>query len=153
MLKQEISKLLKDYLEYYHLSDWKGGVSSRLTKSFGKCFWSEKYITISQKLAKINPDWRVIQTVKHEIAHALAGPHQKHSKIWKNVCLAIGGNGESRYTNRDTNTLNNPHSISLNKKILTKTLTAKKLVTNSNSKVYAWKNKSGKRIVITQTYV
>jgi len=48
------------------------------------------------KYLKANMDNRnhIELTVLHEIAHAIAGVHHHHDKVWVNCCKSIGGNGK-----------------------------------------------------------
>lgn len=49
-----------------------------------------KTIGLSRHLVALNPDDEVRDTILHEIAHAIAGVHNGHNHIWKDVCRRIG---------------------------------------------------------------
>lgn len=92
---------LKKELKQYGLEEWSAKFNKRYC-SFGLCSYDEKTIYLSEYLVKLNDIERVLQTIKHEIAHALLGPGHGHSKEWKELCIKIGGNGIRCYTEANT---------------------------------------------------
>lgn len=52
-------------------------------------------ITLSRKHAENDSEDEVIETILHEIAHAIT-PGAGHSKIWRDTSLAIGGDGQAK---------------------------------------------------------
>lgn len=97
--KFEYAKInLPKYMEKYGLfsNGWKWGFNNRST-SAGITHWGkENKITLSNRF--ISSEKTTIQdiqnTILHEIAHALVGPHNKHNDIWKTKALEIGCNGK-----------------------------------------------------------
>jgi len=75
---------------------------SKGTRQFGCCRDWKKEITISKHLSRINDEERVMLTILHEIAHALVGAHNGHTNVWRRKCIEIGGNGQAKYTEKDT---------------------------------------------------
>ena len=59
----------------------------------GLCNYQSHTLSFSRNLvAKAEPhQW--IDTIAHEIAHALVGPRHGHNFTWQRVCRAIGGTG------------------------------------------------------------
>lgn len=55
----------------------------------------EGKIQINRQHAENDPESEVIETILHEIAHAIT-PGAGHSKIWIDTSLAIGGNGQAK---------------------------------------------------------
>ena len=51
---------------------------------------TERTISLSRKLTEINDEKDVIDTIKHEIAHALVGHREGHSWVWKSKASEIG---------------------------------------------------------------
>lgn len=142
MKKQEISQLLKNYLEYYHLSDWKGLIENKSTRRFGLCNINKKIIKISGQLGSINPVHVVSRVIKHEVAHALAGLGHHHDRFWRNICIALGGDGKTKYTSVNTNTLYAKNSVPMTDPI----------IKNNKTRVFSWKTKRGYTVTITETY-
>lgn len=56
---------------------------------FGSCSWSRKLITLSAPLASVNSEKRVMNTILHEIAHALT-PNHHHDEVWASKAREIG---------------------------------------------------------------
>ena len=65
-------------------------------KTCGMCDYETKTIFISKKylLSEIVTLKQIINTLLHEIAHALVGYKQAHNNIWKNKALDIGCDGK-----------------------------------------------------------
>lgn len=54
-------------------------------------------ITLSKPLTELNSEEEVRDTILHEIAHALCGPHVGHSKVWKETANRLGCRAKSCY--------------------------------------------------------
>lgn len=74
------------------LSDWSFKID-KAKRRLGSCQYYSKTITLSVHLLKL-PQEEIIQTLLHEIAHALVGPRAGHGPRWKKQALAIGCNAE-----------------------------------------------------------
>jgi predicted SprT family Zn-dependent metalloprotease len=70
-------------------------------RAFGVCNFRYKRISLSAPLTLINDKAAVLDTILHEIAHALVGIENGHNHIWKKKALEIGCNGKRCY-NTDT---------------------------------------------------
>lgn len=57
----------------------------------GLCDQHQKKITVSRELTERNGRSFFIDTVLHEIAHALAGAHHHHDAVWRRTVRSIGG--------------------------------------------------------------
>ena len=70
-------------------------------KRFGYCSVGKKVISLSRPLTEANPESEVVDTILHEIAHALASlEHQDdcgHDERWKAICRRIGARPEACY--------------------------------------------------------
>jgi len=69
------------------------GWTFRLTtakRQLGACKYRPKRIEISEYYARNSPDESVLDTLRHEIAHALAGPAAKHGPAWKAIAARLG---------------------------------------------------------------
>ena len=55
---------------------------------------SYKEIALSKRLTEVMTESHVSNTSLHEIAHAIVGIEQHHSKEWRAKFIEIGGNGE-----------------------------------------------------------
>jgi len=71
-------------MRHHGLHSW----SLRITRSkatLGQCRYALKQIDVS----KYQPDGCYMDTLLHEIAHALT-PHHGHDEVWKAKCIEIG---------------------------------------------------------------
>ena len=92
LMKEEAKK-------YPELSTWRFGFD-RSVRRFGRCSFGKNLITISKPLTRLNEESHVLDTIRHEIAHALAGPGQGHNEIWRKKAIELGCNGERCYDSR-----------------------------------------------------
>jgi predicted SprT family Zn-dependent metalloprotease len=65
---------------------------------FGCCDYGQKLITLSRQLTAMNEQPEVEETIRHEIAHALAGPTAGHGPKWVAIALSIGSTGTRLYS-------------------------------------------------------
>lgn len=80
----------------HHINEWKlpelgwtWGFNQR-RRALGVCKHQEKKLYFSTEFILINPTGVMLDTIKHEIAHALVGPNIGHSVIWKRKALEVG---------------------------------------------------------------
>ena len=66
-------------------------------KRFGCCDYTYKKITMSKHLTLLNDEAEVKDTILHEIAHAIVGAEHGHNRIWQNMAIRIGCNGNQYY--------------------------------------------------------
>jgi predicted SprT family Zn-dependent metalloprotease len=74
----------------------------RSKRRFGCCKYRLKKITLSASLTALNDEHHVIDTILHEIAHALT-PGAHHGPKWKAKAIEIGCNGERCYDGQVVN--------------------------------------------------
>jgi len=56
----------------------------------GCCRHCKKAISLSRGFVELNDASEVLKTIKHEVAHALAGPSAKHGPLWKIEARKLG---------------------------------------------------------------
>ena len=66
-------------------------------RRFGCCKYRSKRITLSKKLTELNDEENVLDTILHEIAHALTPGHH-HDSVWRTKALEIGCDGNRCYS-------------------------------------------------------
>jgi hypothetical protein len=88
---EEIQELALTLMKQFGLTDWTFGWC-RSKKSLGLCKDGVKKILLSKYFCKIIPFDEIENTIRHEIAHALIGPHKGHDQEWKNACKLTGAN-------------------------------------------------------------
>lgn len=69
--------------------------------TFGLCRYSTKEILLSKLLVERNAPQRVLETIMHEIAHALH-PTAHHGRAWKLQMIAFGYTPRRCFSNKDT---------------------------------------------------
>lgn len=71
-------------------------------KRFGYCDDRKRIISVSRPLVKLNTEEQVLETIRHEVAHALAGSDAGHGPKWKAMARSIGCNAERCYDDTTT---------------------------------------------------
>ncbi|HIQ57558.1 TPA: SprT-like domain-containing protein [Candidatus Gracilibacteria bacterium] len=86
------AEILASELIFLHGLEKQGWVFifDRAKKRFGMCNYTTKTISLSKYLTAINSEEKVINTILHEIAHALAGYNAGHGKKWKETMINLG---------------------------------------------------------------
>lgn len=88
--------LMQDFMSIHGLTQkgWTALVNDNRSR-LGYCDWRKKRIALSSFHILHSKDDAVLDTILHEIAHALVGPSRNpHGEIWRNKALEIGCNGE-----------------------------------------------------------
>lgn len=67
-------------------------------KRFGSCNYYYKQITISRTLTELNSEEEFLETLRHEIAHAIAGRMAGHGHDWKLACIMTGAKPKACYS-------------------------------------------------------
>lgn len=106
LLDSEFGKKLKEELSSHHrevaemiiiynfscLKEWTFGYNRSKT-SHGYCYYGKRMITLSKHLTLLNDEKEVMNTILHEIAHAILPSTFHHNKIWKSLFIYLGGDG------------------------------------------------------------
>ena len=91
-VEQEIFDLCIIYMSTHGLLDngWSIKVNNS-KKVLGETDHDNKIITISKKCYYV--DGELVDTILHEISHAISGYENGHNSIWKDIALNIGCSG------------------------------------------------------------
>ena len=90
MERTKASQLLRDELNANGLSDWKVRITSDPNLPYlGLCVYKDKAIIINAHHVDIHPYSEIINTIKHEVAHALC-PEHGHDEVWRETAKKIG---------------------------------------------------------------
>jgi len=68
---------------------------ARTKRRLGVCRYRERRIEIAEYYARNSPEASVLDTLLHEIAHAIAGAAAKHGPRWKAVAIRLGATPKS----------------------------------------------------------
>src|SRR5262249_16689158 len=63
---------------------------NRRKRTMGLCIYDERRIELSAYFVERNSQDEIVDTILHEIAHALVGHRHGHDAVWKRKCVAIG---------------------------------------------------------------
>lgn len=90
-LKKAQGKALQ-LMSEHQLSKWNFRFDSA-KRRWGLCDHQAKTISLSRHFVELNGESVVMDTILHEIAHALVGPEHGHNSVWRNQAKAIGCSG------------------------------------------------------------
>ena len=88
-------------MKEHGLHGWTFGLAET-KRRLGVCKYRQKRIEIAEYYARNSPEESVLDTLRHEIAHALAGPAAKHGPKWKAVAVRLGATPSSCETSAET---------------------------------------------------
>ncbi len=91
MTRAEASKLTRDTLNAHKLQAWGVRImtDNKYASVLGLCDYKTKTIILNGHHIDIHPSEDVIDTIKHEVAHALCPFHQ-HDNVWRDKALELG---------------------------------------------------------------
>lgn len=70
----------------------------RASRRLGACHYGRKTITMSYALTERISRRQAVDTITHEIAHAIVGHAAGHGPIWRAKHRELGGTGERTYS-------------------------------------------------------
>jgi predicted SprT family Zn-dependent metalloprotease len=89
MTLQDILNLGAELLQTYGLTDWTMGFN-RQKRNLGLCRYRVKRIELSIDYALTASADSIVDTIKHEVAHAITGPGHGHDDVWKATAVRVG---------------------------------------------------------------
>lgn len=91
MERTQATKLLRDLLNENGLAAWHIRLHADVTARYlGLCDYKEKCIVLNSHHVDTHPDNEIINTIRHEVAHALCSPMDGHNEVWKQKALELG---------------------------------------------------------------
>lgn len=90
--QQNAIQLLRENLDKNGLTDWNIRIS-KAVKKLGSCNYKKKTISLSSIFIESGTESTILNTILHEIAHALC-PEDGHGKKWKAKALELGCDGK-----------------------------------------------------------
>lgn len=82
-----------DLMLHHGLSYW-GFKFDNPLRRLGMCSHKQRIISLGRHATTVNSEEQVVNTILHEIAHALVGGKHNHDGVWQAKCLEIGGDGQ-----------------------------------------------------------
>jgi predicted SprT family Zn-dependent metalloprotease len=98
---KELETIASRQMTKHGLDDWFFGFA-QTKRQLGVCKYRQKRIEIAEYHALNSPQESVLDTLLHEIAHALAGPKAGHGPAWKAVAVQIGATPRACDNSDDT---------------------------------------------------
>ena len=86
---KELETVASREMTKYELHGWTFGLANT-KRRLGVCKYRTKRIEIAEYYARNSPQESVLDTLLHEIAHAIAGPKTGHGPAWKAIAVRIG---------------------------------------------------------------
>lgn len=91
MERTKATKFLRDTLDKNGLPDWHIRLTTDLTKSFlGLTSYKDKTIILNAHHIDTHPEIEVIDTIYHEVAHALLPSYHAHDEVWQAKAKELG---------------------------------------------------------------
>lgn len=93
----DASSLATYLIDTYLDPSWSFAWNNRV-RALGICSYSKKQIGLSKAWALATPWDEVDDTLRHEVAHAIAGYAANHGPEWKEAAVLVGARPEATYT-------------------------------------------------------
>lgn len=87
-----------DLIRYY-CPDYRF-VFTSAKRTFGRCNYVTRTIGLSKGLATLNNEDQVLDTLLHEVAHAIAGAEARHGEQWKQTARSLGCAAKALYDSK-----------------------------------------------------
>jgi len=88
-LSRKIIDTTRELLDVNGLHGWTVALGQAV-RTAGTCNYTKREIRISLRLAKVEPWEQTLDTIRHEVAHAIAGHRAGHGPEWKRVARNLG---------------------------------------------------------------
>lgn len=85
-------------------SGWRFILDRAKTRN-GACSHFRKIIQLSKWYIRLNEEHNILDTIRHEIAHALVDSSHGHDDTWKLKCIEVGAKPERCKSKKDVNTV------------------------------------------------
>jgi SNF2 family DNA or RNA helicase len=94
MTRGSAAKLTREELDKHGLKDWHVRLNptdlDRKFQFLGLCSYKDKCIILNAHHIDIHSDPDIINTIRHEIAHAIVGPFNGHNEVWAAKAKEVG---------------------------------------------------------------
>lgn len=84
-------QLANGLLREHNLNTWSFLINDRPKRRLGMCNYRDRTIQLSGWVLEKCPE-RAINTIRHEVAHALVGAGHRHNHVWKAAAIKLGAN-------------------------------------------------------------
>lgn len=98
---KELATIASREMRTHGLLGWTFGLADT-KRRLGVCKYRTKRIELAKYYALNSPPETVLDTLRHEIAHAIAGPAARHGPAWKAVAIRLGATPRACDNSPDT---------------------------------------------------
>src|SRR3954466_12508394 len=98
---EQLESIAAGELRKHGLRGWTFGLADT-KRRLGVCKYRAKRIEIAEYHARNNLPATVLDTLRHEIAHAIAGPSARHGPAWRAVAIRLGATPRACDTSHET---------------------------------------------------
>lgn len=93
MTEAEARELTEKLLADHGHSEWKVSFGSARARA-GSCNFRTHVLRLSRPLMAARTYEGTLDTIRHEVAHVIAGYQAAHSMAWRKVFIGLGGTGD-----------------------------------------------------------
>jgi len=82
---------------------WEQGWRTRIDRAktrAGCCRYTRRTISLSAPIIELNSWQETLDTIRHEVAHALVGPGHAHDHVWQEMAVRLGAVPKACCTSR-----------------------------------------------------
>lgn len=96
----EARRIAAELFERHGLQGWRFTLDSARRRA-GVCKYRERVVSLSYELLLQRPYEDTLNTITHEVAHAIVGHAAGHGPVWRRKHIELGGNGDRCHTHVD----------------------------------------------------
>lgn len=74
---------------------WSFAINGRFSSALGRCTYTKRLIELCRSHVSEDSYENILDTLMHEIAHALVGPGKGHEKEWQQMAISLGARPSS----------------------------------------------------------
>jgi predicted SprT family Zn-dependent metalloprotease len=85
----KLTRIAEQLLRDHRLDGWEFRLDTKMRRLLGRCDYRHRLVAVNAYYAAHNGDDLVLDTLRHEAAHALT-PGHGHDEVWRMAALQLG---------------------------------------------------------------